>query len=446
MIPALRRALAGVAVCLGPSARAQEALPPAGAPPAAAVVLVRAGRVFDSEHGTFLPARDLVIRGERIDAVGERLAVPPGARVIDLSRYTLLPGLIDAHTHLLTLERPGAGPAEVLSAVAAEGTPLRALHGAARARTFLEAGITTVRDLGNAGRFGDVALRTAIADGSVVGPRMFVSGPGISPEGGQYAGLQPAARALAAEEYAIVHNTAEAADAVRQNAVGGADVIKVYAESTPNRGVLSLDELRAVVEAARRHGLRVAAHATSDAAVWRAAQAGVASIEHAYDVSDSTLALMRRNGVALVPTDTDSLLIVRITSQPDYVGPRPGPADITRYLAPSRDRLRRALRAGVSVVAGSDMYLDLRGPQGAAAKRVLFAYAAAGMPNVQVLQAATVNAARLLGRERELGVVRAGALADLVAVEGDPGTDLGALEHVRFVMQRGAVVTGPPTP
>lgn len=373
--------------CVGAIAHSANAQ---GAPSAAPVVLVHAGRVFDSERGVLLPARDLLVRGERIDTIAERLTPPPGARVVDLSRYTVLPGLIDAHTHLLTLERPLASPAEVLAAVAIEGTPLRALHGAARARTFLDAGITTVRDLGNAGRFGDVALRTAIADGSVPGPRMFVSGPGISPEGGQYAGLQPAHRDLAAEEYQIVHNPAEAADAVRANATAGVDVIQ---------------------------GVR--------------------------RVSDSTLALMRRTGVALVPTDVDSGLVATATARPDWRGPRPGPADIARMVAPGRARLRRALRAGVTIVAGSDDYLDLGLPQGAAAKRVLFAYAAAGMPPAQVLQTATINAARLLGRERDLGVVRAGAYADLVAVEGDPTTDLAAIERVRFVMKAGAVTTAP---
>lgn len=152
-----------------------------------ALTVIHAGRLFDSEQGIFLTARDIVVKGNLIEDVGENLPIPKDARVIDLRPYTVLPGLIDAHTHLLYLEDPKAGLSmEGIKSLTMEGTPLRALHGAGRARTFLMAGITSVRDLGNSGRFGDVALRMAINDGTVDGPRMYVSGPGLSPEGGQF--------------------------------------------------------------------------------------------------------------------------------------------------------------------------------------------------------------------------------------------------------------------
>ena len=402
--------------------------------------LIHAGRVFDSERGTFLPARDIIVRRGMIDTVGAELSAPAGARVIDLRRYTLLPGLIDVHTHLLYLEQVGPGlTMEGVKAVVLEGTPLRALHGAARGRTFLTAGITTVRDLGNSGRFGDVALRTAIEDGSVDGPRMVVSGPGLSPEGGQFPGLQIGHRAIAEEEYRIVHGAEDAAMAVRENVTYGADLIKIYSNNTPNPGSLSLEEMRAIVAEARRLGVRVAAHATSDAAVWRAAQAGVNSVEHGYQVSDSTLALMAKNGVVLVPTDIDSVGMVRYLDLASASGPRMSAEQVARYLAAGRDRLRRALKAGVVIAAGSDNYIDFHMPQGEAAKRVLFAYGGAGMTPVQVLQAATINAARLLGREGRTGVIKPRAFADLIAVDGDPGADIHALERVRFVMMGGTV-------
>jgi imidazolonepropionase-like amidohydrolase len=318
------------------------------------------------------------------------------------------------------------------------------LHGAARGRTF-RAGITTVRDLGNSGRFGDVALRKAIEDGSVDGPRMIVSGPGLSPEGGQFPGLQWAHRAIAEEEYRIVCGPQDAATAVIENVTYGANVIKIYSNNTPNPASLSIEEMRAIVETAHRLKVRVTAHATNNDAVWRAVQAGVDGIEHGYTVADSTLALMKKRGVALVPTDIDSVSILHyIARQHQGEGPAMKPEQISQYLASGRNRLQRAIKAGVTIAAGSDNYINMGTPQGEAAKRVLFAYAQAGMPPVKVLQAATINDAKLLGWEKRIGVIKFGAFADIIAVEGDPGSDIYALEKVRFVMKEGTVYVGRP--
>ena len=419
-------------------------LPVAGQTPHdTSAAVIRAGRLFDSETGGFLTNREILVRNGRIAAVGEKVDHPAGARQIDLSRYTVMPGLIDAHTHLLYLEGIGGGlTMEGVKAVVNEGLALRALHGAARARTFLEAGITTVRDLGNSGLFGDVALRDAIEDGSVDGPRMFVSGPGLSSVGGQFPGLKRGYEGIAGDEYQIVHNAAEAADLVRQNVTLGARVIKIYSNNTPNVGYLSLEEMRAIVAAAKVHGVRVAAHATDDAAVYRAALAGVNSIEHAYRVEDSTLALMAKNGVTMVPTDIDSLTLLQYSKFSNPTGPPLTPAQMQQFMAGQRERLMRAVKAGVTITAGSDNYLDLHWPQGYAARRNLFAYRGAGMTASQVLQAATISDAKLLGMEGRLGVVKAGAFADLIAVDGDPEQDFGAIERVRFVMKAGTVYVG----
>ena len=178
--------------------------------------VIRAGRVFDSEKGTVSGPQEILVVNGRITEVATKVTRPGGARIVDLSKYTVLPGLIDAHTHLLYLEDPkNSGSLEGIKAVTMEGTPLRALHGAARARTFLAAGITTVRDLGNSGRFGDVALSSAIRDGSVDGPRMIVSGPGLSPPGGQFQGVQQGFQAIVDDEYRIVRGPADAALAVQ---------------------------------------------------------------------------------------------------------------------------------------------------------------------------------------------------------------------------------------
>jgi imidazolonepropionase-like amidohydrolase len=403
-------------------------------------IVVHAGRIFDSEAAAFVGPRDLRIEGTRIAAVAERLDVPAGAREIDCRALTVLPGLIDVHTHLLYLEDPKSSLAlEGMRAVVMEGDALRALRGAARARTFLDAGITTVRDLGNSGRFVDVALKRAIAEGSVPGCRMLASGPGLSAEGGQFPGVLPKHQDLVAEEYRIVRGPVDAALAVREHVVHGADLVKVYADSAPNRGMLTPEELRAIVAEARRLGFKVAAHAVHDASVRAAVEAGVDSIEHGYTISDATLRLMAEKGTVLVPTDVDSGTIDRLMQLKAGAGPAPSKAAIEGMLKRSRLRLARARELGVRIAAGSDNYLDCGIPQGEAARRVLFAYADAGLTPAEVLQAATRHAADLLGRGHELGVLREGALADLVAVAGDLERDIHALEDVHVVIAAGRV-------
>lgn len=404
--------------------------------------VIRAGRVFDSEKGTMSGPQEILVVDGRIAAVAAKVTAPRGARIVDLSKYTVLPGLIDAHTHLLYLEDPKNGGAlEGVKAVTIEGTPLRALHGAARARTFLAAGITTVRDLGNSGRFGDVALRAAIRDGSVDGPRMIVSGPGLSPPGGQFPGVQAGYQAIVDDEYRIVRGPADAALAVQENVSQGAQVIKIYSNNTPNPGALSPAELDAIVATAKLLGVRVAAHATDDAAAWRAATAGVNSIEHGYEVADSTLRLMAQKGVYLTPTDVDTLIAVAYAKAAGMEGPLP--QGLVAYMQSERERLMRAVKAGVPISAGSDMYIALGMAQGPAARRVLFAYIEAGLTPAQVLQAATVNDARLLGFENELGVIKPKAFADLIAVNGNPLDDFSAIERVVWVMKNGTVYKSP---
>src|SRR5215213_7918388 len=303
------------------------------------VTVIRAGRLFDSESGVFLPARDIIVKGNLVESVGENLPVPAGAKVIDLRNYTVLPGLIDAHTHLLYLENPKAGlTMEGIKALTVEGTPLRALRGAARGKTFLMTGITTVRDLGNSGRFGDVALRIAFNEGSLDGPRMYVSGPGLSSEGGQFPGLQFAYKQIAEEEYRIVRSVEDARNAVRENATYGANTIKIYSNNTPNPTYLSVEEMKAIVTEAHLLRMKVAAHATSDAAVRRAAEAGVDSVEHAYQVTDETLKLMKEKGVAMVPTDADVQSFKYFIEQGS--GRPLTDEQIVQQLKPQRDRLQ----------------------------------------------------------------------------------------------------------
>jgi len=271
---------------------------------------------------------------------------------------------------------------------------------------------------------------------------MYVSGPGLSAEGGQFPGLQYNYRGIAEEEYRIVRGVEDARIAVRENVTYGANVIKIYSSASPNPGFLSMEEMRAIVDEARLLGVKVTAHATSDIAIKRAVEAGVDSIEHGYRAEDATLALMKERGVALVPTYLDSVNIKRL-----YAIARPNrpltEQELSASLKQRYERLQRAMKSGVTIVAGSDNYIDLKVPQGEAAKRVLFTYHDAGMETAQILQSATINAARLFGEPR-LGVIKAGAFADIIAIDGNPAQNFDALERVKFVMKDGKIYLGQP--
>ncbi|HEX8662162.1 MAG TPA: amidohydrolase family protein, partial [Brevundimonas sp.] len=289
-------AAALLAACLPLTAAAQNAPRP--------TVLIHAGNLFDSEAGRMVGPRDILIRGERVAEVASSIALPEGATVLDLRGCSVLPGLIDAHTHLLLEQRSGEGLSDVAARdQGVHGDVYRTLSGAQRAREYLEAGFTAVRDLGNSGQFLDLMLERGINDGRVAGPRIYGSGPGLAPAGGQLEPQPADPHELVAGEYRIINGAADARAAVRQAIARGADVIKMYPEATPQRTRLSVEEMAAIVSEAKRHNVPVAAHATGDAAIREAVEAGVASIEHAYEVSDDTLRLMASKGVWLVPTD-----------------------------------------------------------------------------------------------------------------------------------------------
>lgn len=397
------------------------------------VTIVRAGRVFDSERGVFLPARDIVVRGNAIDEVRPPGPAPAGARVIDLQRYTVLPGLIDAHTHLLAVyavEQEGRPNIP-------EEPPMRILRGAAHARGYLRAGTTTVRDLGDAGPFLDIVLRKAIEEGTVEGPRMIVSGPGltfISYDG----------------DNRLVRDGADGVLAVRENFLKGAELIKWYSGSTFMGGPLlhTAAEVRAIVAEAHRLRMKVTAHAFMDIGALHAIDAGIDAIEHGYYLSDSVLRLMKQKEIVLVPTDIDSVSWFRYEENHGRAGSGPTPRELVRR----RDRLTRALAIGVTIAAGSD---HLGWPVGNGTREVLYSYAEAGASPVQILQFATINAARLIGLDRPstnalprrshtIGAIKPGAFADIIAVDGDPGTDIHALDRIRFVMKDGIVYVSTP--
>ena len=434
-----RRSFFALALATVTASAAKAQQPGSAAPP---VTLIRAARLIDPKSGTVTNNAAIVVDRGRITAVGSNVAVPANARVIDLGNVTLLPGLIDAHTHLLQNYKGdlGGDDPNMLLTVATMSPASRALLGVKMGREDLEAGITTVRDVGNSGWNGDVALRDAINAGWVQGPRIVASTRALSASGGQFGRLQPAAQQLVEQEYAVVTTPDEARHAVQQAFYDGADVIKVIVNTGPR--VVSLDEMRAIVDEAHRVGKRVAAHAIGDTATLIAAEAGVSSIEHAYTVPDTVLKLMAKKGIFLVATDYPAEFYV------DGLGGPVSPEQRAQRLRGAQafakgnaERLMRATRMGVRVAFGSDEYYDAPGyTRGQASLLTLQAYQEAGMPPLDVLRAATINSADLLGYGDRVGSLEVGKLADIIAVDGDPLHDVKDLRKTRFVMKGGVVI------
>jgi imidazolonepropionase-like amidohydrolase len=406
-------------------------------------IYIKAGRMFDSENGKFVASRIIKVVGRRIVEISKEMDIPKVSQVIDLSDKTVLPGLIDAHTHLMYLERLSGNPDNLtmqgLKAVLLEGDALRALHGAARAKTFLEAGITAIQDVGNCGRFADVALKIAIQDGSVLGPRMRVSGPGLSAVGGQFPKILQEHQNLIDYEYRVVRGIEDGIQAVRENVNMGVDLIKVYADNAPNKALLSVEEIAAIVKEAHRYGLRVTAHAVHNISVRNAVLAGVDGVDHVYSVTDDTLKLIKKKGVIVIPTYSDRKSYMKIMKLSGRIPEDKLEASWKQFSKMFRNLIQRFMKHGITVASGSDMYIDMQCPQGKAAKRVLYSYFECGMPAHEVLRTTSVNAARHLGMEGQIGVIKPKAYADIIAVDGNPEKDIYCLDNVVFVMKDGKV-------
>ena len=408
--------------------------------------LIKTGKLFDSERGIFLSGMNILVNGSRIEEVKKDKDVTSeekkNYKLVDLSDKVVTPGLIDSHTHLLFREELHAGmdyaTMSLVNSLTMQGDAYRAIYGSVRAKAYLQAGITAVQDLGNSGKFGDVALRKTIDEGLTPGPRMRCAGQGLSSEGGQLPGLIYQHRDIAQGEYRIVKGVDDARQAVRENVNQGADVIKVYSNNTPNRTALSVEEMQTIVKEAHRYGIRVTAHATDDEAVRNAVIAGVDGIEHGYDISDTTLALMAAKKVYLIPTDGDKQTFLAYAGIV-YPNDKNSDQQITRFRARYIERLKRALKAGVPVAFGSDDYIDVKMPFAELSKRTLIGYFEAGIPVTQILQFATINASRQLNWSENIGIIKRGYYADIVAFDNSLTSNIEAILNSRFVMKDGII-------
>ena len=402
--------------------------------PAPKRTVIRAGRVLNVHTGELRTHQAIVIEGDKIAQIASSSEVTAvsGDTTIDLPDATLLPGLIDMHTHL-TFDLNSLGYQGLSISTARE-----ALHGARNARRTLEAGFTTVRNLG-AKDYADIALRDAIDDGDVIGPRIVASGPALGITGGHCdENLLPPAFHLQGD--GVADGVEGVQHKVREVIKYGADVVKICATGgvlskgdDPNASQYTLEEMKAIVADAHRLGRRVAAHAHGAEGVRWASEAGVDSIEHGHLMDDSAIATLKKNGTYLVPTlflGEYMLANMEHSNIPDFSKQK-----MRDVAAAMQKNVKKAFDAGVKVAFGTDAAVY---PHGLNAGE-FHVYVKLGMTPLAAIQTATINASDLLGPKYFVGALEPGKWADVIAVDGDPTKDVTILEHVRFVMKGGSV-------
>ena len=396
------------------------------------VVVLRAARLLDVATGKILAPAEVLIEGERITAVGSTVRHPAGAEMIDLGDRTLMPGLIDAHVHLFL--HPGAEDLQTVE----ESVPQRTITATLAAKADLMAGFTAERDMGTEGAgSADTAVRNAINQGQIPGPRLRISGNAISILGGHEDAIRYNPEQHVLPNATLVNNTADLVAAIREQFKEGSDFVKMYETgrdsfrdgkfSTPYQFTES--ELRTAVEEAARVGTHVGVHATGEPGTLYAAQAGVASIDHANQLSDETMRLMKEKQIFAVPTFTIFEYFA------DHAASPQAGAREHQMLDYKAQEFRKQLAAGVPMATGSDVGPFPHGTQA----RELVLMVKYGMSPLAALQACLLNGAKLLGWQGQIGELKPGYYADVIAVSGNPLQDISAVQKVTFVMKDGIV-------
>ena len=402
----------------------------------APVVVLHAARLLDVESGHIISPGEVLIENRAIKEVGAKVTHPSGAEIIDLGDSTLLPGLIDAHVHLFL--HPGAEDLQTIE----ESVPQRTITATLAARADLLAGFTAERDMGTEGAgSADTAVRNAIDSGQIPGPRLRISGNAINILGGHEdaIGYNPEQHVLPNATYA--NNADELVAVIREQLKEGASFIKIY-ETGPDTVVdgqlvtpyqYSEAELTAAVHEAARTGHRVAVHATGEPGALYAARAGVESVDHAFQLSDETMRIMHDKEIFAVPTFTISEYFAEHAATPEAAAHERALLDLHAA------DFKKQLAAGVPIAMGSDVGPFPHGTQG----REFVLMVKYGMTPLAAIQAGTINGAKLLGWQGQIGVLKVGSAADIVAVPGNPLDDISELQKVSFVMKDGTVYRRP---
>ncbi len=394
----------------------------------AQVTAIKVGKLLDPETGTTAVNQIILVEGQNIKAIGADTKIPADAIIIDLSKQTVLPGLFDAHTHLCMNMRHKRDAGNYYITTLRDSNAFRAIEGVANARSMLEYGFTTVRDVGNSGNYADTDLRRAIEQEIVPGPTIINAGRIIAPYGGQFQ-MQPDKPELGNPEYFYADTRDELKKAVRQNIHYGARVIKIVVDD--QRYIYSVDDIKFVIEEAHLAGLKVAAHCWTENGARNAAEAGVDSIEHGVKINDETLKIAKSKNIALVPTPFTE------TDAREYGEPGSNKETNQQLFI---DPVKRAYKIGVTLVFGPDVIFSTKEyPRGRLSIETIDNWKEAGIPAPVILQALTTNAAKLLGVEKTRGSLKVGMRADIIAVNDNPLDKIETLEKVGFVMKNGKV-------
>jgi imidazolonepropionase-like amidohydrolase len=400
---------------------------------AAQDLAIRAGNLIDPATGNVSKNQVIVVHDGKIASIGT--SVPAGAKLVDLSNEWVMPGLMDAHTHI-TMNLPVNPPGESLweSYYVKESTALRTLRGIHTGEILLNAGFTTVRDVGNNGDYGDVAVEQGIEKKWFHGPTVIPSGKIIGPFGGQFNHIAPEQGRFWQFEYIDADTPDELRKAVHQNIFYGAKVIKLVADNSTFH--YSVDDIKAAVNEAHHAGEKVAVHVYGGEAATNVIEGGADSIEHGWDLTDDQLKMMKERGTYLVGTDFPLEHLIAL-GQMVQIDPQSRAVSII-------DRLRRAYKLGVKMAFGADVVVDLPGKSRAdMAFDYLKSFKQAGVPNADMLRYMTTAPADLLGIAKERGAIAPGLAADIIAMPADPLADTENLRKVNFVMKDGEVIRRP---
>lgn len=388
------------------------------------MTVIKAGQLIDPEEATFQEDVLIFIKGNRIRNIGKDMEIPENAKVIDLSDYSVLPGLFDCHTHLcLMIKTQGTSGLSFLADYLLNTTADKALQGVENARTYLESGFTTIRDVGNAGHFADIALKRAINSGKFPGPNILITGKIIAPMGGQHH-VNAENLDYPKIEYIEADTRDEMRKGIRVNLHLGADWIKIVIDD--QRYIYSAEDVRFIVDEAAKAGVKVAAHCVTEKGVRNAIEGGLASIEHGFVMSDEALQMAKDKGVWLCGTDFSKEVWDVYGSPKEYPG--------------IVNRLKRAYKIGVKMAFGSDVVVDIPGhTRGSAALTLLDTWLDAEVPPEDILRALTTNSAEMLDMAKHRGNIKALMRADIIAVPENPLENILTLREVKFVMKDGKV-------